>query len=198
MRIIEPCCYHKQIGEMAERCLENKGAESFFSYSDWTFSELLSTLVSYSEGGEVDVAMARADLDVIEAVGKALKRSVPDKENPAVQKWEVGRMVLVTQPPVAGSAFDQRGEIREQLGKYIREGRLCVCEDNIGFRCIAVRGKRCSLAVEGSLNTKKSGAMQLFMMTASENDTENLKEMFAVKERTKKVLLAGNGQEKGG
>lgn len=185
MRMIEPCCYHRQLEGLIDECVRTKGAAHFFSYSDWTFPDMLGTLSAYSRKGEICIAMVRADLPLIEAARKALSRK-------SGQEYAVRSMVLVTQPPASESAFDQRGEIRAQLGKYVREGRLAVCEDNIGFRCVMLRSGEHSLVIQGSLNTQKSGAMQMFTLTASPDECDNVREMFAVKERTKRIAGYGD------
>jgi len=41
MRIIEPCCYHKQLEGMIDECSEKHTAANFFSYSDWDMCDLL-------------------------------------------------------------------------------------------------------------------------------------------------------------
>lgn len=182
MRMIEPCCYSKQLEGLIDRCAETKGAGHFFSYSDWTLADLLGTLAKYCGGGELCLAMVRADLPLIEAVRRTLTAKYGGKD-------AVGKMTLVTQPPVSGGTVNLREEIRLQLGSFVREGRLVLCEDNIGFRCVLLRSREHSLVIQGSLNTERSGAMQMFTLTASPEECDNVAEMFAVKERTKKSRM---------
>lgn len=191
MRIIEPCCYTKQLGELIELCSSGKSSPCahFFSHSDWDVSALLETVSGYAQGGTVYVAMVRADVSLIAAVRRTLGRTYIESPETGVELPHVSRMVLLTQPGQDGSALNQRAEVRAQLGEYIDCGRLVVCEDNIGFRCIAAQGPDVSLVVQGSINAQRSNAMQMFTLTASEREFEEVKEMMEGKGRTKSVFL---------
>jgi hypothetical protein len=50
MRIIEPCCYHKQLEGMIDECSKKHTAANFFSFSDWDMCDLLGTLSGYCSG----------------------------------------------------------------------------------------------------------------------------------------------------
>ena len=182
MRMIEPCCFHKQLEGLIDDCTRTKGYGHFFSYSDWTAGDLIWLLAKYCNGGEMNVAMVRADYALVHFIRKALASKYKDG-------YAVGKMILVTQPPSQGQAFDQRAEIRAQLGEFIDAGRLTVCEDNIGFRCITLRSREHALVIQGSLNTITNSAMQMFTLTASEEECDNVNGMFAVKSRTKKYAV---------
>lgn len=188
MRIIEPCCYHTQLEGLIDQCNERKSAAHFFSFSDWDLCDLLGTLSGYASGGEMGIVVVRTDVKLIETLRKILSRTVPDPEDKGKQIPDIRRMILVSQPPSSGAPFDQREEIRAQLGDYIHSGRLTVCEDNIGFRCVAVKGKSHTMVVQGSLNTQRSNAMQMFTLTTSEEEYDNVAEMLKSKEHTKKVF----------
>lgn len=194
MRIIEPCCYNKQIGELIDLCTSGKSSPCahFFSYSDWDSAALLDTLSGYAQDGTVYVAMVRLDVDIISAVRRVLSRSFIDPKEKSVAHPYVKRLVLLSQPGAEGTAVNQREEVRAQLGEYIHSGRLVVCEDNIGFRCIAAQGPDVSLVVQGSINAQRSNAMQMFTLTASVREFEEVKEMMEVKGRGKCVFLSKN------
>lgn len=142
MRIIEPCCYNKQIGELIDLC--TKSAElpcsHFFSYSDRDAEALLHTLSGYARGGILYVALVHLDASFIAAIRSVLSRTYVEAPDCSVPKACVRRLVLVTQPGTCGVGCGQREELRAQLGEFIENGRIVVCEDNIGFRCMAVEG----------------------------------------------------------
>ena len=62
MRIIEPCCYHKQLEGMIDECSKQHTAANFFSFSDWDMCDLLGTLSGYCSGGEMGIVMVRLDV----------------------------------------------------------------------------------------------------------------------------------------
>lgn len=190
MRIIEPCCYTKQIGEMIDLCTQpgNQPCAHFFSYSDWDATALLEAVSGYAQGGTVYVAMIRLDVELISAVRKAMSRTYIEAPDRAVAHPSIRRMILVTQPGQDGAAINQRGEVRAQLGPFIDSGRLIVCEDNIGFRCMAAEGQNHSLVVQGSINPQRSNALQMFTVTASKREFAEVAEMMESKGRTKRVF----------
>lgn len=191
MRIIEPCCYAKQLGELIDLCSDGRSlpCAHFFSYSDWDVTALLDTLSGYAQGGTVYVAMVRLDVSLISAIRHAMSRTYIEAPDNPVKHSHIQRMILLTQPGQEGSAVNQRAEVRAQLGEYIDCGRLVVCEDNIGFRFIAAQGPEHSLVVQGSINAQRSNAMQMFTVTASKREFEEVAEMMEGKGRTKSVFL---------
>lgn len=196
MRIIEPCCYHKQLEGLIDECMQSQKAVHFFSYSDWDIHQLLGLLSGYLQGGELHLALVRLDVKTISTLRKLLNRIYPDPAQPQNHIPVITKMVLVTQPASAGAAFNQRAELREQLGRFIQDGRLTVCEDNIGFRCIALRSCGKNLVIQGSLNLELSGAMQMFTLTTTGEAYEEVAEMFQSKARTKKLFKNSETSEK--
>ena len=194
MRIIEPCCYNKQIGELIDLCSNGKNSPCahFFSYSDWDATALLDTISGYAEGGTVYVAMVRLDVSMISAIRRALSRTYIDLEEKSVKHPSVKRMILITQPGQDGSAINQREEVRAQLGEYIDCGRLMVCEDNIGFRCMAAQGDTHSLVIHGSINPQCSSALQMFSLTTSAREFEEVAEVMESKGRVRSVFGSKN------
>lgn len=189
MRIIEPCCYHKQLEGMIDECSKKHTAANFFSFfSDWDMCDLLGTLSGYCSGGEMGIVIVRLDVKLIQTIRRILSRVKPDPTNPSNHIADVSKMILVAQPASTGATFNQRQEIRTQLGDFIQSGRLVVCEDNVGFRCVTVKSKSHRLVIQGSLNTQRSNSMQMFTLTTSPEEYENVAEMFRMKEHTKKVL----------
>lgn len=190
MKMIEPCCYHKQLEGLIDECAEKHSSASFFSYSDWDLCDMLETLAGYCCGGEMGLVMVRLDTRLIRTIARILTHTSIIPEDPKHHSVGVSKMILVSQPPVSGSGFDQRAEIQAQLGRFIKNGQLVVCEDNVAFRCVTLRnpsGKH-NLVIQGSLNTQKSGAMQMFTLTASPAEYENVAEMFRMKEHTKNIF----------
>ena len=188
MRIIEPCCYHKQLEGMIDECNKKHTAANFFSYSDWDMCDLLGTLSGYCSGGEMGIVMVRLDVKLIQTIRRILSHVRPDPTNPSDHIADVSKMILISQPASTGATFNQRQEIRSQLGDFIQSGRLVVCEDNVGFRCITVKSKLHSLVIQGSLNTQRSNAMQMFTLTTSPEEYENVAEMLRMKEHTKRIF----------
>lgn len=187
MRYLEPCCYHKQIGELIELCETDakNPCVQFFSNSDWTADDLLATLASYAQGDTLCVAMIHLSIPLIETIRKILGRTYIDSKDKSVNHPFIQRMILVTQPEGVGKL---RKEIRAQLGEYIDCGRLTVCEDNIGFRCFLAGNDKHRLVVQGSINPQMCYAMQMFTLTATDREYRETLEMFEMKGRVKNVF----------
>lgn len=190
MKMIEKCCYHKQLEELIDQCAEKHQSANFFSYSDWDLCDMLDTLSGYCCGGEMSIAMVRLDTRLITAISRILNRTNTNSDNPSHQSFGVGKMILVTQPPASNSLFNQRKEIEAQLGRFIQSGQLVVCEDNIGFRCVALRNPshKHNIVIQGSLNTQRNSVMQMFTITGSPEEYNNVAEMFRVKQHTKNIF----------
>lgn len=188
MRIIEPCCYHKQLEGLIDECTKSGSSAHFFSYSDWDLNDLFSTLSGYASGGEMGLVLVRCNAQILSKIKSALSRVVPDPENPSRSVPDIRKITLVVQPASTGSVFDHRREIRSLMPEFIRSGRLVVCEDNVGFRCVSVKGRRHTLVVQGSLNLDRSGSMQMFTLTASRKEYDQVAEMLSVKEHTKQIF----------
>lgn len=190
MRYLEPCCYHKQIGELIELC--EKDAKNpcvqFFSNSDWTADDLLATFASYAQGGTLCVAMIHLNVPLIETIRKILARTYIYGKDKSVNHRFIRRMILITQPGNDEWAIGQRNEVRAQLGEYIDCGRLTVCEDNIGFRCFLAGNEEHRLVVQGSINPQMCHAMQMFTLTATDREYKETLEMFEMKGRVKSVF----------
>lgn len=186
MRMIEPCCFNKQLNEVIDICSATHGTMHFFSYSDWDASALLEYLAGYAQGGLLGVVMIRIDIPFLESLRRVLARMRISASKKSVPY--VSRVILITQPGLQGTAINQRNEIRAQLGEYIANGRLVVCEDNVGFRCFTAHGMSHSLVVQGSINLQQSNAMQMFTLTASPEEYAEVELMLKVKARTKNIF----------
>lgn len=184
MKMIERCCYHKQLEGLIDECAENKSAAHFFSYSDWDLCDLLDIVSRYCVGGIIGLVMVRLDVKLLAKIKNLLLSEYPNPKSAGNHIPAVKKMILVSQP----EGDDMKNEIKAQLGQFIRSGRLVVCEDNVGFRCLAAKGESHSLVIQGSLNTQHSGAMQMFTLTASPQEYENVAEMIRVKEHTKSIF----------
>ena len=190
MRYLDPCCYHKQIGELIDLCEQDSTTQCvhFFSNSDWTANDLLSTFAGYAQDGTLCIAMVHLDVPLIEVVRSILARTYIDSKDKSISHPSVQRVILVTQPGADGAAIDQRKEVRAQLGRYLDSGRLTVCEYNIGFRCFLAGNAQHHLVVQGSINPQKCHALQMFTLTASEREYKEVLEMFEVQGRMKNVF----------
>lgn len=189
MRIIEPCCIHKQLTELIDE-LDGQKRECahFFSFSDWDVKDFLLFLRNYVCGGELYISMITLDVPLITTIQKLLAATYIDGADKSKEIPYIGKMVLLVQPVLCTSGNILSGEIHSQLGRYIRDGRLVFCEDNIGFRCIALRGPEHSLVFQGSLNKERSGAMQMVTLTNGERTFGEVREMFRMKENSKRVM----------
>lgn len=196
MRYLEPCCYHKQIGNLIELCETNVKNQcvQFFSNSDWSASDLLTTFSSYAQDGTLCVAMIHLDVTLIETIRKILARTYIDNKDKSVKHPFIRKMILVTQPGSDGCTIRQREEVHYQLGKYIDGGRLTVCEDNIGFRCFLAGNDKHRLVVQGSINQQMCHAMQMFTLTTTEREYKETLEMFEMKGRMKNIFRNSHGK----
>ena len=186
--VIEPCCYAKQLTynmEEAERC---GGVSHFFSFSDWGTDELVPWVLSSVQGCEAVVCLVQMDFRTIYVISQMMGRMYHDRES-GEEKYVVSHLTLIVQPGRVDPG-KQRQEIGMQLGKYIEEGRLTVCEDNIGFRCIAAGNGKRHLVIQGSLNqVHVEPCCQMYTMTTSKVAYDMAMEMLSSKKRTKKIKV---------
>lgn len=186
--IIEPCCYAKQLTHNLEESEKGGGVSHFFSFSDWGTDELIPWTLSSVQGCEAVVCLVQMDLRTVSVINQVMGRMYHDRES-GEEKHVVSHLTLIAQP----GRMDpdrQRSEISAQLGKYIEEGRVTVCEDNIGFRCIAAGNGKRHIVVQGSLNqTHMEPCCQMYTMTTSKAAYDMAMEVFSSKRRTRKIKL---------
>lgn len=186
--VIEPCCYSKQLSQNLEEVEKGGGAFHFFSFSDWSTDELVPWTLSSAPGCDAVVCLVQIDPRTIYMLSNILRRTYHDRvENE--EKYVVRHLVIITQA-LREEPEKQRYEFRAQLGKYIDEGRVTVCEDNIGFRCIAAGNGKRHLVIQGSVNQfHMEPCCQMYTMTTSKQAYDAAMEMLQSKSRTKKVKL---------
>ena len=184
--VIEPCCYPKQLTHNLEEAEKGGGVSHFFSFSDWGTDELIPWTLLSVPSCEAVLCLVQIDPRTIYMLSDILRRTFHDREENE-EKYVVKHLTIITQTP-REEPEKQRQEFRAQLGKYIDEGRVTVCEDNIGFRCIAAGNGKRHLVIQGSLNqSHMEPCCQMFAMTTSVLSYNMAMEMLKSKSRTKKI-----------
>ena len=186
--VIEPCCYPKQLTHNLEEAEKGGGVSHFFSFSDWGTDELVPWTLSSAPGCEAVLCLVQIDPRTIYMLSDILRRTYHDRtENK--EKHVVNHLTIITQTS-REEPDKQRNEFRVQLGKFIDEGRVTVCEDNIGFRCIAASNGKRHLVIQGSLNQfHVEPCCQMYTMTTSKRAYDMAMEILESKSRIKKVKL---------
>ena len=184
--VIEPCCYPKQLTMNLEEAERGGGVSHFFSFSDWGTDELVPWTLSSVPGCEAVLSLVQMDPRTIYMLADILKRTYHDRtENE--EKYVVKHLTIITQTP-REEPEKQRSEFRAQLGRHIDEGRVTVCEDNIGFRCITAGNGKRHLVIQGSLNQfHMEPCCQMYTMTTSKQAYDMAMEMLKSKSRTKRI-----------
>ena len=186
--VIEPCCYPKQLSQNLEEAEKGGGVSHFFSFSDWSTDELVPWVLSSVPDCEAVLCLVQIDPRTIYMLSSLLRRTYHDRDD-NVEKYVVKHIAIITQA-LREEPEKQRYEFRAQLGKYIDEGRVTVCEDNIGFRCIAAGNGKRHLVIQGSLNQfHVEPCCQMYTMTTSKAAYDAAMQMLQSKSRTKKVEL---------
>ena len=204
--VIEPCCYPKQLSanlEEAEGWVSNGKDEHgneirvkrgpqiahFFSYSDWGTDELVPWTLGSVPGCEAVLCLVQIDVRTIYMLSDVLRRTYISDRGSGTSDYVVKHLTVVTQTS-RQDAEAQRREFRAQLGKFIDEGRVTVCEDSIGFRCIAASNGKRHLVVQGSLNQcHMEPVTQMYTMTTSKQAYDMAMQMLSSKARVKKIHL---------
>lgn len=186
--VIEPCCYSKQLSQNLEEAEKSGGVSHFFSFSDWSTDQLIPWVLSSTAGCEAVLCLVQIDPRTIYVLSDLMARMYHDRtEND--EKYVVKHLTIITQPRRDDSEA-QRQEIRTQLGRYIDQGRVTVCEDNIGFRCISASNGRRHLVIQGSINQfHLEPCCQMYTMTTTLRAYEQAMEMLASKARIKKINI---------
>lgn len=187
--IIEPCCYAKQLTHNLEESEKGSGVFHFFSFSDWGADELVPWVLSSVPGCEASVCLVQIDFRSIYMLAEIMKRTYVSDRSSGKVDYVVKHLCVITQT----SRIDpekQRMEFRAQLGKFIDEGRLTVCEDNIGFRCITAGNGCRHIVVNGSLNQgHMEPCCQMYTMTTTKGAYIQAMEMISSKSRTRKIKV---------
>ena len=203
--VIEPCCYPKQLTHNLEEAegwtdvkdpntgdvrREKRGPQvsHFFSFSDWSTDELIPWTLSSVSGCEAVLCLVQLDFRTVYTLADMLRRTYFDRAS-GEDKPVVKHLTIITQTPRL-IPEKQRYELRAQLGRFIDEGRVTVCEDNIGFRCIAASNGKRHLVIQGSLNQgHMEPCCQMYTMTTSKSAYDMAMAMLGSKCRTKKMKL---------
>lgn len=186
--VIEPCCYPKQLTHNLEETEKGGGVSHFFSFSDWSTDELIPWALSSVQGCDAVLCLVQIDPRTIYMLADVLRRTYFDRStNDNV--YVVKHLTVITQT-ARQDPDKQRYEFRAQLGRFIDEGRVTVCEDNIGFRCIAASNGKRHLIIQGSLNQSHiEPCCQMYTMTTSKEAYDIAMAMLSSKCRTKKVRV---------
>lgn len=189
--VIEPCCYPKQLTANLEEAERGGGVSHFFSFSDWSTDELLPWALASVPGCEATVCLVQLDYRTVYTLAGMLARTYVSDAATGTVDYVVRHLTLITQP-ARQEPEKQRYEIRAQLGRYIDEGRVTVCEDNIGFRCIAAGNGKRHLVIQGSINQlDMEPCCQMYTMTTSRQAYSQAMAMLSSKARTKGIFKKG-------
>lgn len=187
--VIEPCCYSKQLTANLEDAERGGGISHFFSYSDWSTDELVPWAIASVPGCEAVLCLVQIDYRTVYMLSGLLERTYVKDAATGETEHVVKHLTIITQP-ARQEPEKQRYEIRAQLGRHIDEGRVTVCEDNIGFRCVAAGNGKRHLVIQGSLNQfHMEPCCQMYTMTSSKQAFEQAMGMLRAKGRTKSVNL---------
>lgn len=187
--VIEPCCYPKQLTANLEEAEKGGGVSHFFSYSDWCTDELVPWTLGSVPGCEAVLCLVQIDPRTIYMLSDVLRRTYVSDRTTGESSYVVKHLTIITQTP-RQEPEKQRLEFRTQLGKFIDEGRVTVCEDSIGFRCIAAGNGRRHLVIQGSINQlHMEPCCQMYTMTTSEASYAQAMAMLSSKGRVKRVKV---------
>lgn len=196
MNVVEPCCFNKQLNALVERMDIGKGnhqggpeqAVHFFSNSDWSLDELLHYVTCAVPSGDLTLCLVKPTAGTLQLLHSLMTEKIVDNAAEGTTRPLISHLNLITQPQRPGDFLDQRAEIQSQLGEYIQAGRMAVCEDVIGFRCICIANGKRYWVIQGSLNQEKNYAMQMFTMTTSQTAYRDVMEMMDMKVRMKSIF----------
>ena len=184
--VIEPCCYSKQLTHNLEECEKGGGVSHFFSFSDWSIAELVHWTLGSVPGCDAVLCLVQLDPRTIYTLSELLSRMYHDRTD-GEDKYVVKHLTIITQT-ARTEPEAQRREFRAQLGRFIDEGRVTVCEDSVGFRCIAASNDKRHLVIQGSINQcNMEPVTQMFTMTTTKAAHAQAMEMLSAKRRTKKI-----------
>lgn len=187
--VIEPCCYTKQLTANLYEAENGCGVSQFFSFSDWSTDELVPWVLGSVPGGEAVLCLVQIDARTVRMLSDVLRRTYVTDRAAGTSDFLVKHLTVITQTSRT-DAEAQRREFRAQLGQYIDAGRVTVCEDGIGFRCIAAGNGKRHLVVQGSLNQfHVEPCCQMYTMTTSKSAYMQAMDMLGSKARTKRIEL---------
>ena len=185
--VIEPCCYPKQLTRNLEMAEKGTGVSHFFSYSDWSTDELVPWLFSSVPGCEAVMCMVHLDPRTVYMLSDVMKRTYVSDRESGVTSYTVAHLTIIVQGGRESSPAIRR-ELRAQLGRYMDEGRVSVCEDNIGFRCLAAGNGKRHVVIQGSVNqVRMEPCCQMYTMTTSREAYNQAMTMLSSKSRTKRI-----------
>lgn len=174
---IEPCCYNKQLTELLDKIEGRVNAAHFFSNSDWDLTQLLPFFAHRTPGGNVTVCLVYIEKNVLNVIRKLMCSTYVDIKTKET-KYTVSQLTLITQG-------DNRRDILSYLSGFGE--RIVVCEDNIGFRCIACSNGDRNFVVQGSINQRTSTATQMYTITTSNYLYNQAMSVLGSKRRVKEI-----------
>lgn len=174
---IEPCCYEKQLTGLLTEIEGGRNVAHFFSNSDWDLTQLLPFFAGRTPGGDVTLCLVDVEQNTLDAIRKLMKRTYIDSDTKE------------SLPVVSNFTLITCGNNRHEVLAHLQGigDRLTICEDNIGFRCLACGNARRSFVVQGSLNQRNLSATQMFTITTGEPLYREAMEVLASKTRVKAI-----------
>ena len=176
-RIIEPCCYEKQLTELLSEIEGKSDVAHFYSFSDWDLNVLLPFFVNRAPCGEVTLCLVQIEQNVLDTVRRLLSRMIP---HPETRKpvYLVGHLSIIT-----------RGDNRKEILSCLKGfgDRLSVCEDTIGFRCLTVSNDSRHFVVQGSINQRTLSVTQMYTITTGKKLYDEAQGLLASKVKVKGI-----------
>lgn len=174
---IEPCCYDKQLTGLLKEVEGGRNVAHFFSNSDWDLTQLLPFFAARTPGGEVTLCLVDVEQNTLDAIRKLMKRTYINSDTKD------------SLPVVSHFTLITCGNNRREVLAHLQGvgDRLSICEDNIGFRCLACGNGSRSFVIQGSLNQRTLSATQMFTITTGEQLYNEAMEVLASKARVKAI-----------
>ena len=176
-RIIEPCCYEKQLTQLLDEIEGKSNVAHFYSFSDWDLNVLLPFFVNRTPCGELTLCLVQIEQNVLETLRKLLARMIPQPET-REPVYLVKHLSLITRG-------DNRKEILSSLKGF--GDRLSVCEDTIGFRCLTAANENRQFVVQGSINQRTLSVTQMYTITTGRKLYDEAQGLLASKVKVKKI-----------
>lgn len=186
--VIEPCCYSKQLTMNLEEAEKGSGICHFYSFSDWGTDELIPWVLGSVPGCDATICLVKIDFRTIYMIAGMLRRTYFDRVT-NTDRHVVNHLTIITQTP-GEEPEKQRNEFRAQLGEFVEDGRVTICEDHIGFRCVTAGNGNRHIVIQGSLNQLYTVPYcQMYTMTTTKDAYAQAMALLHSKSRIKRVVL---------
>lgn len=186
-RYVEPCCCIKQLTQIIDRCENRENglppSAHFFSNSDWDARAIIHFIATHVCFCELTVCMVHIDKETLLCLQDLMREKAIVNADTGEEDYIVSKLNLICQAPVDND--NQRNDINDYLGEYIKNKRAVYAEENIGFRCVTAGNNHRHLVLQGSINQQRCNGIQMFSLTADYIDYEEVMEVLRSKMRTK-------------